>query len=160
MVFDIYKGSKSDEWETPQALIDFLNRGYKFSFDLAASEKNAKFPMYFTKENDALSKPWNKIKGTAWMNPPFSLAKEFFKKASESKNRIIAIYKSANMETEAWQKYIFPFAKVHVLSKRLNYVTDGEEKSGVTFGSALIFYRVPPRAVWLPEGTTLVKVLR
>lgn len=160
MPFDIYKGPKSDEWETPQDLIDMLNRSYRFKYDLAATKENAKAETYFTKETDSLAKSWNGLNGTSWLNPPFSLAKEFFKKASESKNRIVAIYKSSNMETEVWQKYIFPYARVHVLSKRLNYVTDGEEKNGVTFGSALIFYRVAPRAVWLPEGTTLVKVLR
>ena len=157
---NIYKGSKSDDWQTPDPFFGFLNNIFKFSFDLAASHENAKTQNYFTKEDNALLKDWNKIKGTCWLNPPFSHSKEFFQKCAESKNKIVAIYKATNMETEVWQKHIFPHAKVHVLSKRLNYVTGGEEKNGVTFGSALIFYRCYFRSNWLPEGTSLTKVLR
>ncbi|NBT59200.1 hypothetical protein EBT16_10495 [bacterium] len=160
MTFNIYNGPKSDEWRTPHGFYSALNDRFDFSHDLAATKENAKAPLFFTKENDALQKNWNRIKGNCWLNPPFSLSTEFFKKASESKNKIVAIYKAANMETEVWQKYIFPFAKVHVLSKRLNYEIDGEQKNGVTFGSALIFYRVNFKSQWLPEGTTLAKVIR
>lgn len=160
MTFNIYSGPKSDEWQTPSDFFNALNDRFDFSYDLAATRENSKAPLCFTKEDNSLSKNWNRVKGNCWMNPPFSLAKEFFKKASESRNKIVAIYKAANMETEVWQKYIFPHAKVHVLGKRLNYEAQGERKNGVTFGSALIFYRVSFRSQWLPEGTTLVKVLR
>lgn len=160
MTFNIYSGPKSDEWQTPSCFFDAINDRFDFSYDLAATKENSKAPFFFTKNDDALSKNWNRIRGNCWLNPPFSLAKEFFKKASESKNKIVAIYKAANMETEAWQKYIFPHAKVHVLSRRLNYDTEGEKTSGVTFGSALIFYRVSFKSQWLPDGTTLTKVLR
>lgn len=153
---DLYKGKRSDEWQTPNFLWEWLNFIYRFQFDLAASQTNKKVDNYFSKKNNALIHNWSFIQGYSWMNPPFSLAEEFFKKASESKNPIVAIYKCSNMETKTWQKYILPHALVHVLDKRVNYEIPNEPKrNGVPFASALILYRVKKGLNQLPSGITL-----
>jgi site-specific DNA-methyltransferase (adenine-specific) len=46
--------SATDEWPTPQAFFDKLNRRHRFTLDAAATAGNAKCPLYFTREQDGL----------------------------------------------------------------------------------------------------------
>jgi len=68
---DLMFSSKKEDWETPQALFDELNTKYRFSWDLASSDTNAKCANHFTLEDDALSKDWSVLKGNLWLNPPY-----------------------------------------------------------------------------------------
>ena len=47
--------SAKDDWETPQALFDELDREFHFTLDAAASPTNAKCVKYYTKENNGLA---------------------------------------------------------------------------------------------------------
>ena len=51
----------TDEWETPQALFDELDREFHFELDVCATDRNAKCPVYFTKMQDGLSKKWGGV---------------------------------------------------------------------------------------------------
>lgn len=140
---NIYKGKRSDEWGTPPELLEALN--IKKSFDVCASHENHKFPGYWTKEDDCLSRDWP-LEQWCWMNPPFSQAHTFFEKASKEAARgvkIQAIYKASNLETKTWQDVIFPTASaILFLNKRTNYVGGGGK--GVPFGSAIIYWNMVP----------------
>ena len=46
--------SKTDEWETPQALFEKLDNEFHFDLDPAADDKNHKCTRYFTKQQDGL----------------------------------------------------------------------------------------------------------
>lgn len=50
--------SKSDEWETPDALFQDLDREFHFDLDACASDDNHKCERYFTIEHDGLSQNW------------------------------------------------------------------------------------------------------
>ena len=50
--------SKSEEWETPQELYDYLNLDYRFTLDPCATPKTAKCEKYYTEEDDGLNKSW------------------------------------------------------------------------------------------------------
>ncbi len=50
--------SNSEEWGTPQELFNRLNKEFNFTLDVCASEENAKYPKYYTKEEDALKQEW------------------------------------------------------------------------------------------------------
>jgi len=50
--------SKTEVWETPQALFDELDGKYHFTLDPCALPENAKCAKYFTPEDDGLSKNW------------------------------------------------------------------------------------------------------
>jgi phage N-6-adenine-methyltransferase len=64
--------SSSDEWPTPQWLVDVLAAEFgPFCLDPAATAENAKAPLFFTKDDDGLSQPW---KGRVWLNPPYGTA--------------------------------------------------------------------------------------
>ena len=146
-----YAGKRSDEWQTPQELFERLNKQYKFDLDLAASESNTKCKNFFSKDNSYLN---SVLVGqpNAWMNPPFSLAYEFFKKVGidfTSQDNVdataVCIYKASNMESSVWQEQILPKASwVLVLKRRTNYVDpEQSERDSAPFGSALIGYRAP-----------------
>lgn len=60
--------SKSDLWETPQALFDELNAEFNFNVDVCAIPQNAKCERYYTPEADGLKQTWA---GRVWCNPPY-----------------------------------------------------------------------------------------
>ena len=139
----IYEGSRSDEWGTPPELLKEITK--RDLFDVCASAENHKFPNYWTKEDDCLSRDWP-LDQWCWMNPPFSQAHTFFKKAAKEAERgvkIICIYKASNLETKTWQEVIFPTASaILFLNKRTQYVGGGGR--GVPFGSAIIYFNLVP----------------
>lgn len=50
--------SNTDEWETPQAFFDDLDKEFHFTLDVCASDQNHKCARYFTKEQDGLQMDW------------------------------------------------------------------------------------------------------
>jgi phage N-6-adenine-methyltransferase len=73
--------AKSIEYETPDEIFLPLDKEFGFTLDVCATAENAKCKMYFSKEDDALSKKWE---GVCWMNPPFGrMMQKFVKKAHE-----------------------------------------------------------------------------
>lgn len=61
--------SKSNEWATPQAVFDELNKEFNFTLDPAATSENAKCQRFFTKEQDGLKQDWSGE--TVFCNPPY-----------------------------------------------------------------------------------------
>ena len=60
--------SAKDDWETPQALFDELDREFHFTLDAAASPTNAKCAISYTEENNGLAQNW--CGETVFCNPP------------------------------------------------------------------------------------------
>jgi site-specific DNA-methyltransferase (adenine-specific) len=54
--------SNSDEWATPQAVFDELNKEFNFNLDPCATEENAKTQRYYTATDDGLTKNWGGAK--------------------------------------------------------------------------------------------------
>jgi len=77
--------SKSNEWPTPQALFDDLNREFNFTLDPCATDDNHKCDKYFTIKDNGLIQDWSK--DVVFMNPPYGgHTAEWLKKAlDESK---------------------------------------------------------------------------
>lgn len=61
--------SKSNEWSTPQAFYDELNKEFNFTMDPAATKENAKCDKYFTEEEDGLLQNWEGE--VVFCNPPY-----------------------------------------------------------------------------------------
>lgn len=153
-----YKGARKDNWQTPPGLWKRIDKLYRFTWDLAADWDNAKCENYLDAYTNSLGVDWGSLKGTHWLNPPFSKAKEFFEKAAFQQNPMVAIYKAANPETATWQEYIFKRADwVLFIAGRVNYVNaEGALLNGVPFGSALIGYRVKPHERLRGFGALLI----
>lgn len=61
--------SNTNEWATPQAFFDELNKEFNFTLDPCATAQNAKCPRFFTKEIDELAQSWRGE--TVFCNPPY-----------------------------------------------------------------------------------------
>jgi len=142
----LFSSNKTD-WETPDLFYENLNKNFKFGFDLAASDSNAKCKNYFTEEDDALSKDWSKeaapIGDFNWLNPPYNLVKQFLKKCSEETRngvRIVALV-PARTDTIWFHDYVEGIAGMVALIKgRLKFGINGIPHGTAPFPSCLIVY--------------------
>lgn len=160
-----YKGPRLDNWATPPELIEALKRTVGINFDLASNGANSVCEECFEHPfADALALPWPQAY-TCFLNPPFSQANAFFRKAAEeTKNgvRLVALYKSNNLEIDTWQSWILPHAQwILMLNKRTAFVPpsnyEGEEH-GPGFSCALIFFNVGFNKEWLNYGTPICRL--
>lgn len=132
-----------DLWETPQWLYDILDAQYNLSFDCCANIDNTK-TLYHSNNFEEIASLNDFI---AWMNPPFSKAKEMFTHFFKVVERGVAIYRCDNLETHIWQDIILPRCSwIFIPNKRIVY--EGLNGNGARFPSALIGFNVPePRGI-------------
>jgi phage N-6-adenine-methyltransferase len=144
---DLYKGPRSDLWETPPEIIAEL-KSIGCNFDVASNGENAKFDHFFDANFfDAMVESWPKDR-VCFLNPPFSRAREFVEKTvCEAKRgvKIALLYKASNLETAIWQKWIFPNASAIIfLERRVNFISPiGEKANQPPFGCAIAFFNIP-----------------
>jgi len=50
--------SNRQDWETPQAFFNELDREFHFVLDVAATSENAKCENFYTEKEDGLSQNW------------------------------------------------------------------------------------------------------
>lgn len=160
-----YKGPRLDNWGTPPELIDALKRTVGINFDLASDGANAVCEECFEHPfADALELPWPKDR-VCFLNPPFSQANAFFRKAAEETKKgagLVALYKSNNMETDTWQNWILPHAAlVLLLNRRTAFVPPKDyqgEEHGPGFSCALIFYNLTIPRELLAYGRSICSI--
>jgi hypothetical protein len=132
-----------DSWETPGWLFGILNKQYDFSFDCCATVENTKVKKIpgFSFSSDF--EKTRKIRGPAWMNPPFSKAQKMFEHFFKVVLTGVSIYRSDNLETRLWQDIILEDATwVFIVKGRIQY--EGQEGNGARFPSALIGINIEP----------------
>ena len=135
--------AKRQDWETPQALFDFLNNILHFTVDLACTEGNKKLLQAFTVEKDSLKQEWA---GRGWLNPPYGNGlSQWIQKAYESVEQgeaeFIACLIPAATETSFWFKYCWNARYILFLKGRLNFEINGiRSKNCQTKGSALVVF--------------------
>jgi phage N-6-adenine-methyltransferase len=115
--------SATDEWATPQAFFDALDREFGFDCDVAASSENAKCSDWFGPQHpnrnrrDALCADWLACGpmwdagATAWCNPPYSrgLQAKFIAKAAAERLRGVTtvMLLPARTDTKAFHAHIY-----------------------------------------------------
>lgn len=88
--------SNTNEWATPQAFFDELNKEFNFTLDPCATAQNAKCPRFFTKEIDGLAQSWRGE--TVFCNPPYGrdiskwVAKAFAETAAGGVQPLLCLY--------------------------------------------------------------------
>lgn len=55
---EVMFSNKSNEWPTPQAFFDELDKEFHFTLDPCSTHENAKCANHYTIEDDGLSKNW------------------------------------------------------------------------------------------------------
>lgn len=128
----------TDEWLTPPSIIKALG-----IFDLdPCSPLNRPWDTakeHYTIEDDGLLLPWF---GRVWMNPPYGrLMANWLRKLSIHNNGIALTF--ARTETEAFSKYVWPFAmSILFIEGRLHFHTVTGQRARANSGapSVLIAY--------------------
>ncbi len=135
---NIHFSSKTDDWATPQAFFDELNKEFNFMIDVCATDENNKCSIYFTKENDGLSKSWDY--SVNWMNPPYGREiGKWVKKASEAKNATTVCLLPARTDTRWFHDYIYNKAEVRFIKGRLKF---GDSVNSAPFPSMVAIFRI------------------
>ena len=121
--------SKDDEYETPPELVELLCKQFHVTpiIDVAATNSNRKFTIFFSKEDDALKQDWTL---DCWCNHPHSLHKEFVEKAyNEWKKHnitVMMIIPSNTGRTRYWHEFIEPYAEYKMIKGNIRFLKDGK----------------------------------
>lgn len=140
----------SDEWETPQAFFDEMDREFHFTLDVCASTVNHKCARFFWNgcTTSGLTSDWSE--DVCWMNPPYSQLKLWLAKASESARcgaTVVCLIPSRT-DTKAWHRFIWdksihkprPGVEVRFIEGRLKF---GGCTNSAPFPSAVVIFRKP-----------------
>ncbi len=133
----VHFSSKTDLWSTPQDFYDKLNEEFGFTLDSCATPENAKCKMFYTKEDDGLSRSW---KGwTVFMNPPYGREiGKWVEKARFSKTTVVCLL-PARTDTRWWHDHVIGGgAEVRFIKGRLKF---GNATNSAPFPSAVVIYR-------------------
>ncbi len=148
---DLLFSHKSDEWGTPQDLFDIYNAEFNFDFDVAANQENHKCDSFFSKEKNALLHDWGKRN---WCNPPYSLVKEFCRKAllEQIKGNLTVMLLPARTDTKYFHDYCYnkPNVDIRFLKGRLKFISYDNTlirkgaSNSAPFASMLIIFNPNP----------------
>lgn len=140
MFNDVMYSSAKDDWETPQDFFDSLDQEFHFSLDAAASDSNAKCPIYFTKRENALLKNWGGY--SVFCNPPYGREiGAFVKKAyeeSKKPNTSVVMLLPARTDTRWFHEYILGKAEIRFLRGRLKF---GSAVKTAPFPSMVVVFK-------------------
>ena len=133
---NIMFSSKSCEWETPISFFHALDERYHFTLDVCATPQNAKCAIYYTADQDGLTREW---RGRCWMNPPYGREiSAWIKKAYESAcgGALVVCLLPARTDTAWWHDYCMK-GKITFIRGRLKF---GGSKNAAPFPSAVIVF--------------------
>jgi phage N-6-adenine-methyltransferase len=131
---NVHFSSATDDWATPQAFFDELNKEFNFTLDVCASASNAKCANYYTAQDDGLKQEWA---GVVWMNPPYGRTiKQWMAKAVEAADNgaTVVCLVPARTDTAWFQDYAMK-GEIRFIRGRLKF---GNSKNSAPFPSALV----------------------
>ena len=129
--------SNTDNWATPQAFFDMLDKHFHFELDVCASEDNHKCLNYFDKTDNGLEKNWSKVN---WLNPPYGkVIGDWIKKAYEESKKgcTVVCLVPARTDTKWFHNYCFNYGEVIFIKGRLKF---GNSNNSAPFPSALVIF--------------------
>jgi phage N-6-adenine-methyltransferase len=131
----IHFSSKTAEWSTPQDLFDKLDAEFHFNLDPCATKENAKCELFYTKEDNGLSKDWSGK--TVFMNPPYGREiRKWVEKAKQSNATVVCLL-PARTDTFWWHEYVIG-SEVRFIRGRLKF---GDSDNEAPFPSAIVIFR-------------------
>ena len=136
---NVHFSSKTDDWSTPQAFFDELDKEFHFTLDPCCTKENAKCKKYFTKEDDGLKQSWGGH--TVFCNPPYGRAiKDWVKKAHDEAKGIntkVVMLIPARTDTKYFHEYIYGKAEIRFIKGRLKF---GDSKNSAPFPSMIVMF--------------------
>ena len=139
----VHFSSETNEWATPQALFNALDREFNFTLDPCSDGINAKCQKYFTIEDDGLAQDW--FNDTVFMNPPYGreIPKWIQKAYEESrKGATVVCLIPSRTDTRYWHEYIMKADEVRFVKGRIKF---GGSNQSAPFPSCIVVFK--------PNGT-------
>lgn len=133
--------SASEEWPTPQAFFDELNKEFGFTLDPCATKHNHKCPNYFTKSEDGLSQDWGRHR--VFANPPYGRRIiEWAHKCYDASQdgALVVLLVHARTDTRWFHEWVYGKAELRFVKGRLKF---GDGKQSAPFPSLVAVYRPP-----------------
>ena len=132
---EVHFSSKTDQWSTPQAFFDELNKEFNFTLDPCCDETNHKCKKFFTKEQDGLAQSWDNE--VVFMNPPYGREiGKWVEKASITKGIVVCLL-PARTDTRWFHNFVYHKAEIRFIKGRLKF---GDAKNSAPFPSMLCIY--------------------
>lgn len=117
--------SANTEWGTPQLIFNQLNDIFNFDIDVAATPENAKCPVYYTEQDDALTQSWTDYGVTAWCNPPYgrTITPKWVKYGYEQAEKAgtVVMLLPSRTDTKWFHDYIYGHSAFIFLKGRLKF---------------------------------------
>lgn len=154
----------TDNWRTPQALFNALDKEFHFTLDAAADTSNHKCPYWFGPGSefaeDALGENWMVPVGSVWMNPPYSHCADFISKAAieahDGHANTVALVPSRT-DTQWWHAHVWdrewhrprPGVEVRFIKGRVKFeLPDVVNKNSAPFPSVVVVFHKHQNAVF------------
>lgn len=132
--------SKTDQWTTPQDFFDKLNDEFHFTLDPCADSTNHKCDLFFTKEQNGLSKDWGGY--SVFCNPPYGreISKwvQYSYEQSKKPNTTVVMLIPARTDTAYFHDYIYGKAEIRFIRGRLKF---GQATQGAPFPSMVVVFK-------------------
>lgn len=134
--------SKDMTWETPQDFFDELNKEFNFTLDPCATPETAKCKKFYTKEDDGLSKDWDKE--IVFCNPPYGTEiKHWVKKCSDEARKsytTVVMLIPARTDTIYFHEYIYHKADIRFIKGRLKFGGEQKGSGSAPFPSMIVIF--------------------
>lgn len=130
---------RSEEWPTPQAFFDNLNKEFRFTLDPCANRSNAKCQSYFVKRQNGLLQPWGRHR--VFCNPPYGRTmSDWARKCFEASRQgaTVVLLAHARTDTRWFHHWVYGKAEIRFVRGRLKF---GDGKQSAPFPSLLAIYR-------------------
>ena len=140
---ELFFSCKTDQWETPQAFFDQLDKEFRFTLDPCADETNHKCEKYFTKDQDGLKQDWSGE--VVFCNPPYGRmvgkwVQKCFQEVYAGNCKCVVLLLFANTDTRWFHDWIYHKAEVRFIKGRLKF---GGGKVNSPKPSMVVIFRKP-----------------
>lgn len=149
--------SRSEEWETPNYVIEALSPEFKFVLDVCADESNNKAEYFYTKEMDSLTRDWQEDveclafdvrprsecdNWAIWCNPPYGreISKWMQKAYLEGQSGLypVVCLVHARTDTRWFHDWAMKADEIRLIKGRIKF---GDGKNSAPFPSCLVIFR-------------------
>jgi len=133
---ELHFSSKTDDWATPQAVFDELDKEFNFTLDPCASQENHKCEKFFTKEDDGLKQNWQGER--IFCNPPYGrVIKDWVQKMFSGGGEITVGLLPARTDTKWFHEFIYKKAEIRFIKGRLKF---GNSNNSAPFPSMIVIW--------------------
>lgn len=132
--------SKTNEWATPLALFQELDKEFGFTLDPCATPQNAKCKKFYTLEDDGLKQIWGGHR--VFCNPPYGReigrwVEKCYREAQ--RGALVVALIPARTDTRYFHEFIWKKAKeIRFLRGRLHF---NESKQAAPFPSMIVIWK-------------------